>query len=149
MDIIKKYKYILTSMLILVVGLICVGIVNDDTKVVPTGTIALSNKCIGWGIKRNDNHKQPDIGSTNKALIEKYDGIAMGNKDSKNVYLTFDLGYEAGYTANILDVLKANKVPACFFITAYYLNTQPDLVKRMIDEGHIVGNHSPYLLMDS
>ena len=65
----------------------------------------------------------------------------MGNKDSKKIYLTFDLGYEAGYTEKILDVLKENDVKACFFITAHYFNTQPDLVRRMIEEGHDVGNH--------
>ena len=145
----KKYKYIFASLLILAVGLICGSILNEDAKTMQTSSTILSNKCIGWGIKRVQNHEQPDLGSQNKALIEKYNGIAMGNKDSKNVYLTFDLGYEAGYTAKILDVLKTNKVKACFFITAHYLNTQPDLVQRMIDEGHAVGNHSPYLLMDS
>ena len=142
MNIMKKYKYIFTSALVLIIGLVCGSILNEDAKTVATSTTALSNKTIGWGIKRAENHAQPDLGSENKALIEKYDGIAMGNKESKNVYLTFDLGYEAGYTAKILDTLKANKVPACFFITAHYLNTQPDLVKRMIDEGHIVGNHT-------
>ena len=69
-------------------------------------------------------------------------GIAMGNKDSKKVYLTFDNGYEAGYTSKILEVLKANNVKACFFVTAHYVNSAPELVQRMIDEGHIVGNHS-------
>lgn len=113
--IMKKYKYIFASVLIVVVGLICASILNEDTKAVQTSSTALSNKSIGWGIKRADNHAQPDLGSENKALIEKYDGIAMGNKDSKNVYLTFDLGYEAGYTAKILDTLKANNVKACFF----------------------------------
>ena len=54
----------------------------------------------------------------------------------------FDEGYEAGYTPKILDVLKQNNVKATFFITAHYLNTQSDLVKQMIDEGHIVGNHT-------
>ena len=66
----------------------------------------------------------------------------MGNKESKNVYLTFDLGYEAGYTENILNTLKENNVKAAFFITAHYANTAPDTVKRMINEGHIVGNHT-------
>jgi len=147
-NILKKYKYIFASVLILVVGLICASILNEDAKTVQSSSTALSNKSIGWGIKRADNHAQPDLGSQNKALIEKYNGIAMGSKDSKNVYLTFDMGYEAGYTAKILDILKENKVPACFFITAHYLNTQPDLVKRMIDEGHIVGNHSSNALME-
>ena len=65
----------------------------------------------------------------------------MGNKDDKFVYLTFDEGYEAGYTQQLLQTLKDNNVKATFFITAHYLNTQEDLVKQMIDEGHIVGNH--------
>ena len=66
----------------------------------------------------------------------------MGNSEDKFVYLTFGMGYEAGYTENILNTLKENNVPAAFFITAHYVNTASDLVKRMIDEGHIVGNHS-------
>ena len=140
--IMKKYKYIFASVLILVVGLICASILNEDAKALQTSGTTLSNKSINWGLKRANNHAQPDLGSENKALIEKYNGIAMGSKGSKNVYLTFDMGYEAGYTAKILDTLKANKVPACFFITAHYLNTQPELVQRMIDEGHIV--RQPY-----
>lgn len=102
----------------------------------------LSNKKIGWGIKRNDNHEQPDLGSNNKKLIDENEDIAMGNKEDKIVYLTFDEGYEAGYTPQILDILKENDVKAAFFITGHYLNTKPELVKRMIDEGHIVGNHT-------
>ena len=66
----------------------------------------------------------------------------MGNKQNKYVYLTFDEGYEAGYTEKILEVLKNNQVKACFFITAHYLNTQSDLVKQMLEQGHIVGNHT-------
>lgn len=100
------------------------------------------NQKICWGIKRNDNHEQPDLGKENTELIKKYNGIAMGNKDSNKIYLTFDLGYEAGYTEKILDVLKENDVKACFFITAHYFNTQPELVRRMIEEGHDVGNHT-------
>ena len=103
---------------------------------------SLPNSKIGWGIKRSDNHEQPDIGSKNKEIMDKYQGIYMGNKDKKTVYLTFDLGYEAGYTSKILEVLKNNDVKATFFITAHYVNTQADLVKQMIDEGHIIGNHT-------
>lgn len=102
----------------------------------------LSNKKIGWGIKRVDNHKQPDLGSENSRIINKYDGICIGNAELPYVYLTFDNGYEAGYTEKILNVLKENNVPAAFFITGHYVNTEPDLVKRMLDEGHIVGNHT-------
>ena len=62
----------------------------------------------------------------------------MGNPEKKYIYLTFDNGYEAGYTGKILDTLKENNVQATFFITAHYLNTASDLVERMINEGHIV-----------
>ncbi len=105
-------------------------------------TAELSNKKICWGIKREKDHKQPDVGKQNKAVLDKYNGICLGDGNIKKVYLTFDSGYEAGYMEKILEVLKQNNVKACFFITAHYLNTQPDLVKRMIDEGHIVGNHT-------
>ncbi len=107
----------------------------------------LSNKKICWGIKREPAHKQPDVGKQNKMILDKYNGICLGEADSKKVYLTFDSGYEAGYMEKILEVLKQNNVKACFFITAHYLNTQPDLVKRMIEDGHIVGNHAPKFLM--
>ena len=68
-------------------------------------------------------------------------GIYMGNSTKKYVYLTFDEGFEAGYTEKILDTLKKENVKATFFITAHYVNTASDIVQRMIDEGHIVGNH--------
>ncbi len=97
---------------------------------------------ICFGIKRGVNHERPDLGSKNLEIFKKYNVYALGNENSKNIYLTFDLGYEAGYTSKILDVLKENDVKATFFITAHYLNTNTDLVNRMIKEGHIVGNHT-------
>ena len=115
---------------------------NLNESTVATSTSVLSNKKIGWGIKRAEEHAQPDLGSSNLKLLQQYDGIAMGNSEDKFIYLTFDNGYEAGYTAKILDALKENNVKAAFFITAHYLNTAPKLVERMINEGHIVGNHT-------
>ncbi len=111
---------------------------QNTEETILTSAQGLSTKKIGWGIKRNDNHEQPDLGKSNKELIEKNNGIAMGNNSDKYIYLTFDEGYEAGYTQQILETLKNNNVKATFFITAHYLNTQPELVKQMIDEGHIV-----------
>ena len=129
-------------------GVIIVGNTDTNKNVLTSTTVdgvnidSLDNKKIGWGIKRNDNNEQPDVGTVNRKILDKYQGIYMGNKEQKLIYLTFDLGYEAGYTSKILEVLKQNDVKATFFITAHYLNTQPDLVKQMIDEGHIVGNHT-------
>ena len=115
---------------------------NLNESTVATSVAVLSNKKIGWGIKRAENHEQPDLGSSNLKLLQEYDGIAIGNNEEKFVYLTFDNGYEAGYTEKLLDTLKENNVKAAFFITAHYLNTAPELVERMINEGHIVGNHT-------
>ena len=129
-------------------GVLTVGNTDMNKNVLTSTTIngidieSLDNKKIGWGIKRNDNNEQPDVGTVNRKILDKYQGIYMGNKEQKLIYLTFDLGYEAGYTSKILEVLKKNDVKATFFITAHYLNTQPDLVKQMIDEGHIVANHT-------
>ena len=116
---------------------------NEKKNIIETSAgTTISNKKIGWGIKRNNNHAQPDVGSENKRIIEKYDGMCLGNKEKKLIYLTFDNGYEAGYTEKILEVLKQNQVPATFFLTAHYINTEPELVQRMIREGHIIGNHT-------
>ena len=102
----------------------------------------IANKTIGWGIKRAKNNMQPDVGTTNKNLLEENEGICLGDDLEKVIYLTFDEGYEAGYTSKILDTLKENNIKATFFITAHYLNTAPELVERMIKEGHIIGNHT-------
>lgn len=69
-------------------------------------------------------------------------GVFIGGKDEKKIYLTFDEGYENGYTADILDTLKEKDVKATFYVTLDYVKTNPELVKRMIDEGHNVGNHT-------
>ena len=102
----------------------------------------LSNELLAWGFRRGENHCQATLDTKSQLVIQDYDGISMGSKDSNKVYLTFDCGYEAGYTEAILDVLAETNVKATFFITAHYLNTASDIVKRMIEEGHIVGNHT-------
>ncbi len=142
----KKVKIVNLSILtILIFSLSVICMNNANTK--ETNSKEISNNKIGWGIKREDNHEQPDVGTKNKEVLENNNGICMGNKDKKYIYITFDEGYEAGYTPKILDVLNENNVKGTFFITAHYLNTQEELVKRMIDEGHIVGNHTPNYLM--
>lgn len=137
---ISKISKILVLML-MIFSLSIISIQNKE-KTFYTSSQELSNKKIGWGIKRNNNHEQPDLGKNNKQVLEKNNGIAIGNNTDKYIYLTFDEGYEAGYTTKILETLKENDVTATFFITAHYLNTQPELVKQMIDEGHIIGNHT-------
>ena len=138
----KEFKTIvLGSLLSLILTLTIFTGINQNV-IVTNVDAGVNNTKIGWGIKRNNNNLQPDLGSANKALIDKYNGIAIGNNEEKIIYLTFDLGYEAGYTSKILDILKEKNVQGTFFITAHYLNTASDLVERMITEGHVVGNHT-------
>ena len=133
---------ILGSLLTLIISLSMFTESKMSSNIVTNSNNELSNKKIGWGIQRKNSHEQPDLGAKNTELINNYNGMALGNKDKKYIYLTFDLGYEAGYTSKILDALKQNNVKGTFFVTAHYVNTASDLVKRMIDEGHIVGNHT-------
>jgi peptidoglycan-N-acetylmuramic acid deacetylase len=100
------------------------------------------NKPIHWGFKKAVNEVPPEAGAEYDQLLEKYGAFYKGDPNSKTLYLTFDNGYEQGYTGKVLDVLKKEKVPATFFVTGHYLLSQPELTKRMVDEGHIIGNHS-------
>lgn len=134
-----QFKMIITSILIITVFSISLISSKKENSI---STSVKTNNTIGWGIKRNDNHEQPDVGTENRKILEENGGICLGNKEKKYIYLTFDNGYEAGYTERMLDVLKENNVHATFFITGHYLNTQEELVKRMLEEGHLVGNHT-------
>ncbi len=101
----------------------------------------LNNKTLAWGLKKNPN-APPDIDPGAGELLAQYSAYYVGDTNSKDIYLTFDEGYENGYTSQILDVLQAHQVPACFFVTSPYLENETDLIKRMINEGHEVGNHT-------
>ena len=100
----------------------------------------LSNKKQGWGFRRTENG--PEFSADQIRLMDEYCCLYKEDGDTKNIYLTFDEGYEKGYTALILDTLRKKDVKAAFFITGQYVRENPELVKRMVDEGHIVGNHS-------
>lgn len=96
-----------------------------------------------FGFKKSVGGQLPSIDQEGfKAIVDKHGAIFLGDTTRKDLFLTFDNGYENGYTAPILDTLKAKKVPAVFFITGHYVKDQPELVKRMAAEGHLVGNHS-------
>ena len=138
----KNKKLIATFSFLGVILLFSILAMKTNNTTVRASNGTLSNIKIGWGIKRANNHEQPDLGSNNKKLIDENEDIAIGNKNDKFVYLTFDEGYEAGYTDKILDILKENDVKAAFFITGHYLNSKPELVQRMIEEQHTVGNHT-------
>ena len=110
----------------------------------PTTTVnisTLSTKVKGWGFVRKKG-SAPEVPISYQEELQKYGGYYLGDTGKKEIYLTFDEGYENGYTSKILDVLRDNNVPAAFFVTGPYLEGQQDLIQRMINEGHIVGNHT-------
>ena len=94
-----------------------------------------------WGLSFSGEGQTPS-GPASTAQLRQLDSVYVGNSDEKVLYLTFDAGYENGYTTQILDVLKKHQVPAAFFLVGDYLERNPDLVRRMTAEGHIVGNHT-------
>ena len=123
-------------------SLLIMAIVLFQFTILANASKTLSNEMISWGLKRSSNNEQPILDSSSLETLNKYDGLSIGNSEKPYLYLTFDMGYEAGYTEKILDILKENNVKAVFFITGHYLNTESDLVKRMIEDGHIVENHT-------
>ena len=82
------------------------------------------------------------MGSAGADALAALDGAYLGDTSEPVIYLTFDAGYENGCTEQILDVLKAHQVPAAFFLVGNYMDNNADLVRRMAEEGHIVGNHT-------
>ncbi|MCL1991043.1 MAG: polysaccharide deacetylase family protein [Defluviitaleaceae bacterium] len=98
---------------------------------------------ISWGIpKKGSGEVQPYPGSDYESIVKDNDAYYIGSPDDNAVYLTFDCGYENGNLPTILDALKAARVPALFFLTGHFMEEEPELVLRMVQEGHLVGNHT-------
>jgi len=94
-----------------------------------------------WGLHFQEEGQAPS-GNTSPTVLAGYDAAYLGDTKEPVIWLTFDAGYENGCTGQILDVLKAHEVPAAFFLVGNYLEMEPDLVRRMVNEGHTVGNHT-------
>ena len=94
-----------------------------------------------WGLSFRQEGASP-IGPAGVQELADYNAVYLGDTSQKVLYLTFDAGYENGCTEKILDVLKKHDVPAAFFLVGNYIEKNADLVRRMVDEGHIVANHT-------
>ncbi len=94
-----------------------------------------------WGLSFRQEGAPP-IGNAGKDQLKQYNAAYLGDTSRKVLYLTFDAGYENGCTEKILDILKQQQVPAAFFLVGNYLERNADLVRRMVEEGHTVGNHT-------
>lgn len=105
---------------------------------IPMATLAQEGN---WGLGYGQAGEKP-TGNDSAEKLSKYNAYYVGSGDEKVVYLTFDAGFENGYTPQILDTLKEENVPATFFVVGTYIRDNPQLIKRMEEEGHLVGNHS-------
>lgn len=94
-----------------------------------------------WGLSFGQEGKPP-VGNATADYLKQFHAYYVNQTDEKVIYLTFDAGYENGNTTAILDALKKHHAPATFFLVGNYLETSPELVKRMVEEGHTVGNHT-------
>ena len=156
----KKIPYVLLISLLLLSG--CQNRPEDNDLTAKVGSITddipeidipqtdidfsqfstLDSRMQAWGLgKDKDENGQPQDAVLANERYKAYDTVFVGRPDHK-VYLTFDNGYENGNTPKILDTLKEKNVSAVFFVTSQYVLENPDLIRRMIDEGHIIGNHS-------
>ena len=115
-----------------VVAALTLAIGQFASEVITTGS---------WGLSFPSSGSAPN-GPTSRETLRQYDAAYVGDPDEKILYLTFDAGYENGHTATILDTLKKHNVKAAFFLVGNYLQKNADLVRRMVEEGHIVGNHT-------
>lgn len=108
----------------------------------PENVRQLSQAEIQHSFGVSENGEPHEISVNNQKVYEKYGGLCLDTSGEKVIYLTFDCGYENGCTEKILDTLKAKNVPAAFFVTLPHVKSCPELIARMINEGHTVGNHS-------
>ncbi len=126
----RKQDYgVLGLAVLMIVTMVLVPMMGD---VIETGA---------WGLNFR-TEGSPPIGPAGSDELRQYDAAYLGDPTDKVIYLTFDAGYENGSTAKILDILKKHQIPAAFFLVGNYVEKNADLVRRMVDEGHIVGNHT-------
>lgn len=103
--------------------------------------VASAAEITNWGLSFQKEGEAP-VGNASAEYLKQFDSYYVGDTNQKTIYLTFDCGFENGNTAAILDALKKHDAKACFFVVGNYLETAPDLVQRMVEEGHLVGNHT-------
>ena len=144
MSVLQKWKVYAAVLLLFNIafgaGTLIAAITLRHTEAIGTAAVRASSEG-NWGLSFQ-TEGAPPVANASADQLKKYNACYADMSGEKVIYLTFDAGYENGNTPAILDALKKHQVPAAFFIVGNYLETSPDLVKRMVDEGHIVANHT-------
>ena len=120
----------------IIIGAVCLAVVLGISQLF-AGAVTTG----AWGLGFSQDG-MPPTGTASSAQLKKYDAAYIGNPEEKVLYITFDAGYENGCTEKILDILQKHNIKAAFFLVGNYIEKNADLVRRMVDEGHIVGNHT-------
>ena len=135
--IIRIHKRTLAIFLVAALVFCALPYLPGDTAAEPVGNTLPTD----WGLSFQNPGKTP-IANATAEWLSKYDAFFVGNEAEKTIYLTFDAGYENGNMPKILDALKKHNAPAAFFLVGNFIDREPELVKRMVSEGHIVANHT-------
>ena len=114
---------------------------GKEEAVPASSSAAVPASASDWGLSFLTEGEAP-AGNASPEDLAKYDTYYLGDTSQKVIYLTFDCGYENGYTEQILDALKKHNAPAAFFVVGHMVESAPDIVRRMAAEGHVVGNHT-------
>lgn len=114
---------------------------RQSSSLPAAGDAAVAVSTDNWGLSFPTEGQSP-VGNATVEELAQYNAYYLGDTSQKVIYLTFDCGYENGYTASILDTLKKHNAPAAFFVVGNMIESAPDLIRRMVAEGHIVGNHT-------
>ena len=139
----KKQVLIFTLLTaVLLAAAAALSLWRTGEEVVPAASPAAVPASAGnWGLSFPTEGEAP-VGNASQADLANYDAYYLGDTGQKVIYLTFDCGYENGYTEKILDALKKHHAPAAFFVVGHMIESAPDIVRRMAAEGHVVGNHT-------
>ena len=114
---------------------------RQSSSLPAAGDAAVAVSTDNWGLSFPTEGQSP-VGNATVEELAQYNAYYLGDASQKVIYLTFDCGYENGYTSSILDTLKKHNAPAAFFVVGNMIESAPDLIRRMVAEGHIVGNHT-------
>ena len=126
---------------VLAIILLCIGMVCALRAVNRLGAAEAAAGITDWGLSFQ-SEGAPPVANASQEHLRNFDALYVGDANKKEIYITFDAGFENGNTERILDALKKHGVKATFFLVGNYFETQPELVKRMAEEGHTIGNHT-------
>ena len=126
---------------VLAIILLCIGMVCALRAVNRLGAAEAAAGITDWGLSFQ-SEGAPPVANASQEYLRNFDALYVGDTNKKEIYITFDAGFENGNTERILDALKKHGVKATFFLVGNYFETQPKLVKRMAEEGHTIGNHT-------